>query len=96
MMAYDLTPSVAVKLVSEQRLVSQVTGSNFLLPPTLYKEMQAEAKRTISLPAISAAPAASAMAARPRDSDRYWDTLGQRGQFRHCHTSVDTFLLHSR
>ena len=31
MMAYDLTPCVAVKLVSERRLVTQVTGSNFML-----------------------------------------------------------------
>ena len=32
------------------------------------------------------------MAERPRDSDRYYDMLGQRGHFRHCHTSVDNLL----
>ena len=63
MLAYDLTPSVAVKLVSERRLVSQVTRSNFLLLKPLYKYLQAEAKRTTALPATLTAPAASFVAA---------------------------------
>ena len=32
------------------------------------------------------------MAARPRDSDCYWDMLGQRGQFQHCHPSFDNMF----
>jgi len=53
----------AVKQVPELRQITHMTGSNFLLLNTFYKDTQAEAKRTTALPAISAAPAAYSVAA---------------------------------
>ena len=64
-MALGLTPTQAVREVSKQRRVTQVTGDNMWLLLALYGELhEASAERApAALPSIAAAPAASSAAA---------------------------------
>jgi len=60
LMAFDLTPRQAVREVSKQRRVTQVTGDNFHLLLTLYKELQDQASAPQAAPAASSAASSAA------------------------------------